>query len=179
MKKGADFLIKITRGDSLEILTNLYENHPSIRKLIRSEAEDVLKDIDIEDVAEDVYSDLDGIQVEELWDRSGANRYGYTGPEEMAVEMIEELLRHHHYEIKKYLELNMTRQAKKYCMGVLSGIYHYDHESESEFKDWAADIPGECFSSFLEDWKKSSPNKNDAAEMQAFIAEECPSWSRD
>jgi len=41
-------------------------------------------------------------------------------------------------------------------MGVLKGIYMYEHDSNSEFKDWATDIPGECFRELLDKWKKHS-----------------------
>ena len=34
-------------------------------------------------------------------------------------------------------ETGMTPQTKQYCMGVLKGIYDFEHKSKSEFKDWA------------------------------------------
>ncbi len=43
----------------------------------------------------------------------------------------------------------MPKEAKLSCMGVPKGIYKYVHESKSEFKDWAVDVPGECFSAIF------------------------------
>ncbi|MDL1985680.1 MAG: hypothetical protein LWX54_16125 [Deltaproteobacteria bacterium] len=48
----------------------------------------------------------------------------------------------------------MHQEAKLYCMGILKGIYQYEEDSGSEFKDWATDVPGESFGYILEEWKK-------------------------
>jgi hypothetical protein len=61
-------------------------------------------------------------------------------------------------------------------MGILKGIYQYEEDSGSEFKDWATDVPGECFGYVLNEWKKNSSNK-DKKEMKDFISNECPNWS--
>jgi len=29
-------------------------------------------------------------------------------------------------------------------MGVILGIYRYEHESKSEFREWCVDVPIEC-----------------------------------
>jgi hypothetical protein len=36
-------------------------------------------------------------------------------------------------------------------MGILKGIYQYEEDSGSEFKDWATDVPGESFGNILEE----------------------------
>ena len=50
-----------------------------------------MSDVDLED--SQVYFDLDSIEVEELWDRSGRMRNGYVEPDEMAFQMFEPLNR--------------------------------------------------------------------------------------
>lgn len=171
-------LDKISGEEALTILRQLAKNDPKIGKQIEKEAEKLLKKIDLEEICEDVYSVLDGIDVEELWDRSGASRYGYSSPEEMAVEMMEEELEPYNKEVVKYLELGMAKEAKLYCMGVLKGIYQYEQESKSEFKDWAADVAGECFGYLLEEWKKRINNKDDLIETDKFLEKECSKWAK-
>jgi len=171
-------LDKISGEEALTILRQLAKNDPKIGKQIEKEAEKLLKKVDLEEICEDVYSVLDGIGVEELWDRSGARRYGYSSPEEMAVEMMEEELEPYNKEVVKYLELGMAKEAKLYCMGVLKGIYQYEQESKSEFKDWAADVSGECFGYLLEEWKKRINNKDDLIEMDKFLEKECSKWAK-
>jgi hypothetical protein len=168
----------ISPEQALEILRRLARNSPAIRKQIENEAEEVLKTVDVEDICEDVCSALNGIDVEELWDRSGPSRYGYSGPEDMAAEMVEEELEPFYKEVFKYVEMGMAHEAKLYCMGVLKGIHRYEQDSRSEFKDWAIDIPGECFRYLLSKWEKKAADANDLKEMSEFVETECHKWAK-
>lgn len=169
---------RISPEQALEILRRLARNSPTIKKQIENEAEKVLKKIDVEDICEEVFSTLNGIDVEALWDRSGPSRHGYSGPEDMAAEMMEEELEPFYKEVFKYFEMGMAHEAKLYCIGVLKGIYQYEQDSRSEFKDWAADMPGECFGYLLLEWKKRAANANDLKEMGEFIEKECQKWAK-
>ena len=124
-----------------------------------------------------MYFVLDQIQVEELWDRAGPKRDGYTSPEDMAVEMMEEVLEPYNKGVVRYLKLGMAQEAKLYCMGVLKGIYQFDQESKSEFKGWATDIAGECFGYLLNKWQHETNNKADLIEMKKFLARNCSKWA--
>ena len=77
----------------------------------------------------------------------------------------------------KFRPPGKQKEAKLYCMGVLKGIYKYDQESESEFKDRAADVAGECFSYLADEWKKRSKNNADIKEMNLFLKKECSRWA--
>jgi len=130
-------------------------NHPRIVEL----AEDLFKDVDVEAVCDDVFYALDGIDVHELWDRADPRTDGYTSPEDMAMEMFEEALDPFLQELYRLFDLKMHQEAKLYCMGLLKGIYQYEEDSESEFKDWATDVPGETFGHVLTEWEKNNNNK--------------------
>lgn len=171
-------LDKISAEEALEILRRLAEKDTNIAQQIEKEAEQLLKKIDLEEICEEVLSVLDGIDVHELWDRSGPKTDGYSSPEEMAVEMMEEELDPYNKQVIKYLELAMVKEAKLFCMGILKGIYRYVQESKSEFKDWAVDVPEECFGYLLEEWKKRAKNKNDINEMSKFLEKECNNWAK-
>ena len=171
-------LDRISPEQALEILRRLVRIDPKIKKKIENEAEEILKEVDVEDICEEVYSTLDGIEIEELWDRSGRSRYGYSGPEDMAAEMMEEELEPFNEEIFKYFEMGMANEAKLYCMGVLKGIYKYEQESKSKFKDWASDIPAECFGYLLSEWKRRGGNESDLREMGEFVEKECGKWAK-
>jgi hypothetical protein len=176
-KMKNNIIDKISPEQALEILRCLAKNSPTIKKQIEREMEEVLKEVDVEEICEEVYSALDGIEVEELWDRSGPSRHGYSEPEDMAIEMMEEELEPFNKEVFRYFDLGMANEAKLYCMGVLKGIYQYEQISESKFKGWAADIPGECFGYLLDEWRKRSGNVNDHKEMGEFITKECGKWA--
>jgi hypothetical protein len=168
---------KISPNEALRILRQLAEDDEGIKKKIMELADVIIRDFDIDEICDDVLFALGGLDVDELWARSGATRYGYVSPEDMAVEMMEEELEPFNDEVDRLYELGMQKEAKIYCMGVLKGIYAYEQESGSEFKDHATDVPVECFRDSLERWKKLSNNRKDIEEMNSFIRKECGKWA--
>ncbi|MCK4666191.1 hypothetical protein KAU33_05555 [Candidatus Dependentiae bacterium] len=159
----------ISAEDAFTILKILAEKDINIAKEIEQITKEYLSKVDLDEIALDVYYELDGLDVEELWDKSGSSRYGYVEPADQAWDMIEELLEPFLEKLRKYRKLSMNKEAKFYCMGILKGIYKYEKESTSEFKDWAVDIPGECFETVVNDWKKNCKNPKDIKEMDDFI----------
>lgn len=171
-------LEKIRPEEALKILKCLAKSDSNIKEKILTIAEVIIRDVDLERICDEVFFALDGIDVHELWNRSCSTSYGYISPEEMAVEMIEEELDKFSQEVIRLSELNMPKEAKFYCMGVLKGVYKYVHESKSEFKDWAVDVPEECFGYLLDKWRKRCEKKNDIKEMNIFLEKECSNWAK-
>ena len=166
---------KISPDDALKILRQISKTDKVLKDKIIALAEDLFRDVDVDEICEAVFYELDGIDVHELWDRAGPNRDGYTSPEDMSVEMFEEALEPYVQEMNRLMDLKMHQEAKLHCFGILKGIYQYEKESGSEFKDWATDVPGESFGSILREWGKNSKNK-DKKDMKNYIHEECPDW---
>jgi DNA phosphorothioation-dependent restriction protein DptG len=173
-----NLLDKISPNEALEILRLLTKTDTQIKKKIIDIAENMIKDIEYDSICDDVFWALDGIDVHELWDSSGSTVDGYISTDQMAVEMIEEELEPFQQEVFRLIELGLSQEAKLYCMGVLKGIYMYEHDSKSEFKDWATDIPGECFHYLLYEWEKRSKKKSDIKEMNEFLMNECDAWMK-
>jgi len=172
-----DIFNKISPSEALEILNQIAKTDKKLKKRIIELAEELFRNVDVEAVCEEVFDELDAIDVHELWDRAGPKTDGYTSPEDMAVEMFEEALEPFLQELYRLLDLKMHQEAKLYCMGILKGIYQYEEDSGSEFKDWATDVPGETFGYILNEWKKKGINKKDKKEMKDFIGNECRNWS--
>ena|SRR5690554_567825 len=164
-------LDEITAADALSILRILAEENKGIAKRIEEIAVNLLSEIDSDDIASEVYFELDLIEVEELWDRSGSTRYGYIDPGDMAWRMFEEKMQFFIDRLKKYQKLAMYIEAKDYCIGILKGISRYIRESNSEFKNWAVDIPEEFFEEILEEWKKRQKGENDIVEVERIADE--------
>jgi DNA phosphorothioation-dependent restriction protein DptG len=172
-----DILNKISPSEALYILRSLAKSDKEIKNRIIEIAENLFRDIDLEEISEDVFFALDGIDVHDLWDSSGAKTNGYISPENRAFEMVEEQLKTYYQELFRLCKLNMSQEAMQYCMGVLKGIFRYVNESESEFKDWATDIPEECFGYLIGEWEKRCKRKTQVKEMKLFIRKECHRWS--
>jgi hypothetical protein len=169
-------LQNLTEEQETEVIKRLYARGGDIRQALLEEAQNVLEDIDLEEIADGVFFSLDLLQVETLWDSSGPTRDGYVDPGELAYELIEEELKSFIDQIWNYLQQGMEHEAKICCMGVLLGIYRYDQESTSEFKNWAVDIPNNCFERLLDDWQKKCPTKSLQTEVVDFARENCPGW---
>ena len=152
--KTRNILDEISADDAFAILRRLAKEDPKVANRIEQFAIEYLSGVDIEDIAAQVYFDLDSIEVEEVWDRSGRTRNGYVEPTEMACQMFEDALDPFIEEMKKYQKLSMFAEAKEYCIGILRGIYKFEKESTSEYKDWTVDAPAECFGWVLDEWRE-------------------------
>lgn len=166
----------LTETQRAELIRRLHDRGGEVRQALLEEAQNVLKDVDSHEVAEEVFMDLDMIQVETLWDNSGPTRDGYISPEDEALDLIEHELEPHVQQVWDYLQLNMQTKARTYLQGVLLGLYRYDQESDSEFKDWAVDIPINLFGALLDNWREKTGNYSRKTEIDAFCQKMCPKW---
>jgi hypothetical protein len=80
-------------------------------------------------------------------------------------------------EVGKYRRLSMLREADLACQGILKGLYDFDKESSSEFKEWAVDAPSEYVGTVLNDWKKLFGQRPPADRMAGFLKTHCPEWA--
>ena len=176
IKKKTNILDQITADDAIAILKILAQEDKRVGERIEQIAMEYLSGVDIEDIASQVYFDLDNIEVEEVWERSGSTRDGYVEPVEVAWQLFEEALESFLEKLKRYQELSMHAEAKNYCMGILKGIYQFEKESKSEYKDWAADAPREYFEMVLNDWKKGCENPKNVESMNEFVKKNFPGW---
>ena len=110
-----ELINKITLEQANVILRKLWSSNSGSRKLIETEIAKILKSIDDEEISALVRSELDSLDVEELWDRSGSSRKGYNLPEDMAIIMFEEVLSEYNDQLEKYYQLQMGLEAKEYC----------------------------------------------------------------
>lgn len=153
----------ISSDDAFDILRLIAREDQKIAKRIEQIAIEYLKSVDIEDIAFEVYFALDCIEVEEVWNRSGNTRDGYVDPTEMAWQIFEEALDPFCEELRKCQRLSRYAEAKKHCLGILEGIYKFEKESTSEYKDWAVDAPREYFGCVLKEWKSGQSSPEDVA----------------
>jgi hypothetical protein len=109
-KKGAakrrptrkpQLLDSITGTDALAILKVLAERHENLAQEIDAVAKELLSHVDIDEVAANVQMELEGLHVEDVWDRSGATREGYVDPGEAAWDMFAEALKPFQDEVDK------------------------------------------------------------------------------
>jgi len=173
-----DILESISADEALTVLQELVASNQTLRKRAEKIAFAMLTDVDVEEVAEEVFMALESLRVEDVWDNSGSTREGYIDTGTCAWGMFDDALKPVIQQMPKCQLLSLHEQAKAYCMGILKGIRCFETESESEFKNWAIDAPGEYFVSTYRDWKKEARNKKEVAEVRRFINSLCPERQR-
>ncbi len=164
-----DIIDKITSNEAILILKRLAESDETIKNKINEIAYELIGQVDYEKICESVFDALIVIDIHELW--AGAI-HGYIPTEDMAAEIFEEKLEPFKNEMFRLIDLKMEKESMYYCMGILKGINKYVDESDSEFKDWAEDVPDIYFEDLLYEWKKKITNKTIIEEMTKFIEKE-------
>ncbi len=71
----------------------------------------------------------------------------------------------------------MRREATYLCMGVLQGLYAFKHESQSEFKNWATDLPLGHAELVVEQWCKGGMTAPAIKQLHNFILDQLPRWA--
>lgn len=166
----------ITSEHALTVLKKIINEDKRIAKRIQQIITHIISPVDPEEVAGEIASELDCIEVEDLWDRSGSTRDGYVDTGEMAYEMVEEALSPFLDQLKEYKALSMEKEAKLFCMGIIRGLYLFDTESDTQFREWAEDIAGNIFDGFLITWKKEFKDKKYLTDIKKYIKENCQKW---
>ncbi|SRR6266568_121095 len=112
-------LDNLSAGNALEILKILAKEDSKFSEKIQELALEYLTDVDMDTIAEDVFTDLKFLEVEDVWDNSGETRDDYVEPYEMASEMFEETLVPYINDLIKYQKLSMDEEAKITCNGYI------------------------------------------------------------
>jgi len=161
---------------ALSILRSLADSDEGLAARIVEMALSHISGVDPEEIAAFLYDELNALEVEEVWDRAGPKRDGYVDPGEAADLMIDEVLEPFLKDLRRYQKLGLKAEANHLCMGLLWGFYQFEHESESEFKDWARDAPANFAWAVVDAWKEGSPDRADVAEVRAFVEDELGGW---
>ena len=90
--------------------------------------------------------------------------------------MIECVVEPFFQEMRKYARMGFHAQAKQVCIGLLLGLYRFEHESTNEFKDWAVGEPAEFASRVIALWKSGSPSQADVSEVRQFLDDQLKGW---
>lgn len=166
----------LTGAEARAILQRLWDEGGSIRDTIRREVDILLSDVVPDHVADAVLADLDGLTVEELWERSGRTASGYIHPTEASGELLREALTPYVRELDRYTRLGRRDEALLYCAGVLEGIYAFGTESSTEFLEWAPDDSREAFRWVLDGWKRRESSRVLRGRMGELLREKCSAW---
>ena len=176
IKDSQEIIDYISPTDALSILKNLAETDQQLAQRIAKLTLEHLEAVEPAEVAASLYEQLETLQVEEVWDRAGSTRYGYIEPGEAADDMVEAVLTPYLVELKKYQQLGLTLEAKRLCLGLINGLYRFEQESSSEFKEWALGSSIVFTQVVLEAWKNGAPSPAAIQAVKSFAKEELDGW---
>ena len=173
-EKNEDLLESLSPEETKSILKVIIKNDPKIdvEKIMNGcIGTENYEKVNIDEVAESLFDELESLDVEDLWDSSGKTRDGYIEPVERADEMIDEVLESYYNELESYVKLSDFNKAKSYCKGILKGIYKFDKELPTEFSEWAIDIADNFILGIFYKWEKINSNKSYINEIEKYITE--------
>ncbi len=132
-------LESLTGSDALSILQILAERDAGLAREIDAVACELLGEVDVAGVAANVKDELKSLDVDDIFDKSSARRDGNMDPGEMAFQMFEEALTPFLQDVERYRTLGLPERASAYCLAILQGIYDFDTDSSTQYKEWAVD----------------------------------------
>lgn len=134
------------------------------------------EDEEWEDIALGLVDELERLQVEDVWDRSGPTRDGYVETDVVATEMIDDVLVPYMEEMKKYHDFGMSQEADELCKGTIAGFYRFEYHSATEFKEWSIDAPLAFAEAVVKAWKENVPSETSLQDLVQFNKSELNGW---
>jgi hypothetical protein len=143
-------------------------------------ARSLVRDSDFATVADEVEHDLRALDIDDLNDRAGSHRNGYTEPTEAAWELLQEVIDPFLENMRRQLELRLDAEALEMCKGIVLGLYRARQGGDGPL-EWAPDFPEEAAVQTVRALsERESPTGTRAARRQPldydFVAEHAPEW---
>ena len=143
-------------------------------------ARSLVRASDFVTVADEVEHDLRALDIDDLNDRAGSHRNGYTEPTEAAWELLQEVIDPFLEDMRRQLELRLDAEALEMCKGIVLGLYRAREGGDGPL-EWAPDFPEEAAVQTVRALsERESPTGTRAARRQRldydFVAEHAPEW---
>jgi hypothetical protein len=164
-------------AEASEVLMRLAARRDAVGEAVRAEIAAFLERVDVEEVAGGVLFDLEAIDLEEIWSRSGRHHFGYTDPLEAADKLAQEALRARVERIAWYHQRGNLAACDAQTLGILRGIYDCAHEGEIDWTDHFPDLMLDTFQSVQCEWEKLRRDAKAKQALRTQIERHCPKWS--
>ncbi len=141
-KRRPSALAQLQPAEAAAVLTQLLKSHPEMRAEAERLAGAMLDEVSAADVAVGVEGDLRALDVDDLNERAGPHRGGYTEPADAADELLEEALAPYVEDLRRRLATGRSGAAMETLRGILAGLYAVRHaDGGGEVLDWSPDFP--------------------------------------
>lgn len=137
------------------VLYQLIRDDPGLAPRAEAIARTFLESVEIERVADALSSEIEAIEIEDIWETSGRQRDGpYLHPSERAYEMFEEIVEGYMHELRSYAKRGMAEAGREYCKGIILGLWHIQTESHADILEELPDEITDFIGTVIEEWEK-------------------------
>ena len=194
-RRGSPKTAKATRDrravlDSLDgaeakrLLGTLIDAHPDLLVEVAALTDEQLGAVTAESMAEEVAFALEGLSVEDIWERAGSHADGsYVEPTEAAWEVVEETLAPFLADLARRVALGRTAEATVICQGVLLALYRVSDGNGEFLEGHAPDTLEGAAVGTVEVWRtgrrgraRSGGQAREVAAMRSFVSNALPKW---
>jgi hypothetical protein len=179
--KQRSALERLEPREAHAILQRLLAAHPELRPEAERMARALLAQIDFVSIAAEVEHSLRCLSLDDLGERAGRHRDGYTPPTQAAWDLLQEAVDPFLANMKRQMDLGLQAEALETCKGILLGLYRLRDLKGDEFLGWAPDFPGEAAAHAVGELTEcSGPERTRAGAKvlvdETFIGEHVPDW---
>jgi repressor LexA len=136
-------LQQLKDGEAAALFRSLLTRHPELSAEAETLAASVIRDVAMEDIAQETENAVRALDIDDLNSRAGSHSYGYVEPTETAWELIEEAVMPLIEDIQRRLDARQPDAALATCAGVVLGLYRARHDAGDSCLGWAPDAPAE------------------------------------
>jgi len=158
--KKATALLNGLSGAQAKQILKILAKKSDIQKLIIKESEKMLKTVDPQEVADDVFTVLNWISQDDFFaECSAQNQFSYQHEVDVAYDMFRTAFEPHCREIDKLHRLGFHEEEFAYVAGAVWGLYRFDYESTTDFYDYVQDEPFSFAEELITEWEKRHPEQ--------------------
>ena len=151
-KKPVSVLRGLAADEARIVLWKLLDLHPGLQADAEALARALLRDRSCEAIADDVVATLSGLEDDELYQRSGAQSWGYVDSGEAAYEIADDAVKSFLDEIARCVRLELEEEALESLKGLLLGLYRSRDVHNATLEELPDFLP-ECASRAVEVWR--------------------------
>jgi len=157
--RKASVLDRLKPEESANVLRRLLAAYPDLGAEAEEIARSLLGEVSFESVTGEVEDAVRALALDDLNNRAGPHRWGYTEPSQAAWDLLEEAVEPFLEDMERNRELGLRTDALEICKGVVLALYRLRNEPNKELLGWAPDFPAETAAWAVDRWRASGRRK--------------------
>ena len=168
------------------VLRRLLAAHPALGAEAEEIARSLLAEVSFEGVADEVEDALSALDLDDVHGRAGGHSWGYVGPDEVALELLEQAVDPFLEDMKRHIQRGLDAEALEMCKGIVLGLYRVRTAGDDHVVGWAPEFPAEHAGWTVDIWRAGGNERKAAATSTAgkrpafprdFVEQFVPEWT--